>query len=466
MTRTTLFLMMMLLLAAAAAGQEVLTLDKAVGTALEQNQALRGALHDVESSHWGKQNAYTNFLPRVSLDAGLTRVDPETELRANAALDFIRTAAGSIGVPSSALVNLKPFAYRDTYSAGMTVVQPVYNGGAEILGVQSADALQEKSEYSYQDTEQDVIARVKMSYYGVLAAQALVALSKENVERTKRYLESTAHRQDLGMRTRTDVARWEVQLASDEGNRIKAENLLASARLQLNEVMGVELDREFTLEAYTLSTDTVAIASGTGRPILYASLQDMPGGSIVTMSSLESHPSWQMMNANLRLSEIGIDRSWTNFKPRINLAFQYGWERNNTVALDGYRPWALAVSFSFPIFNGFGDYTNIQRAREEYQRTEAQVESFRRGLLMQARNAQFNVNAARQRIDVARKAQEQAQDVLSAVTRRYEAGGASNVDLIDVQTAYTSAKTDFIRALYDFEIAKIQLARATGTVSR
>jgi outer membrane protein TolC len=173
-----------------------------------------------------------------------------------------------------------------------------------------------------------------------------------------------------------------------------------------------------------------------------------------------------MMDANLRLAEIGIDRSWTNFQPRVNLAFQYGWEKNNTIALDGYRPWALALSVSFPVFNGFTDYTNLQRAREEYHRTEAQVESFRRGLLMQARNAQLNVEAARQRIEVAQRAQSQARDILAAVTRRYESGGASNVDLIDVQTAYTAAKTDFIRALYDYEIAKIQLARATGTVSR
>lgn len=466
MKRATFSLTMIFWLAASAAGQEVLTLDKAVATAIEQNQVLRGAVHDVESSHWGRQNAYTNFLPRVSLDAGLTRIDPETELRANAALEFIRAAAGTFGIPPSALVNLKPFAYRDTYSAGITVVQPVYNGGAEIVGVRAADALQEKSEYGYMDTEQDVIARVKMSYYGVLAAQELVALAHENVDRTKRYLESTTHRQELGMRTRTDVARWEVQLASDEGNRIRANNLLASSRLQLNEVMGVELDREFTLERIVAAGDTAAVASAAGRPDLYASLQGVTGDNAITASTLESHPSWRMMDANLRLAEIGIDRSWTNFKPRVNLAFQYGWEKNNTVALDGYRPWALAVSFSFPVFNGFGDYTNLQRAREEYQRTEAQVETFRRGLLMQARNAQLNVDAARQRIDVARKAQAQARDILATVTRKYETGGASNVDLIDVQTAHTSAKTDFIRAVYDYEIAKIQLARATGTVGR
>jgi outer membrane protein TolC len=39
------------------------------------------------------------------------------------------------------------------------------------------------------------------------------------------------------------------------------------------------------------------------------------------------------------------------------------------------------------------------------------------------------------------------------------------VDLIDVQTAYTSAQADFITASYDNAIAQIQYARATGTVT-
>jgi outer membrane protein TolC len=50
------------------------------------------------------------------------------------------------------------------------------------------------------------------------------------------------------------------------------------------------------------------------------------------------------------------------------------------------------------------------------------------------------------------------------VTRRYESGGASNVDLIDVQTAYTAARTNYISAVYDYLIAEVQLARATGRV--
>ncbi len=276
----------------------------------------------------------------------------------------------------------------------------------------------------------------------------------------------TTRREELGSRTTTDVLRWEVQLAEDKGNIINAQNALALSRLQLNEVMGVDLSTEYTL----VDVDTADSINITAARETLPRLAFIGGTGSLGLSEddgfLVSHPSMKVMQSNLRLSELAIDKSWVNFKPRVNLFFQYGWERNGTFALDGIRPWALALSVSFPIFNGFGDYTNLQMAKAEYEKTSEQVESFRRGLLLQATNARLTVKATRQRINIAKAGLEHAKSVLGSVSRRYDAGAASNVDMIDAQTAYTSAKTNYITAQYDFLISEVQLARTTGSLSR
>lgn len=444
--------------------QERLTLDGAVLTALERNQMLRGSAYDRDAAQWGKLNAVTNFLPRVELSGGLTRIDPASERRANAAIDFIRAAAGAIGIPPSALSEIKPFAYRDTYAADVTVVQPIYNGGAEIAGLKAANALRDRSEFAYLDTEQDVIARVKTSYYNVIKSEAIVALAKDAVGRTTSHLETTRRRADAGQRTRTDVLRWEVQLASDEGNLVNAENGLAASFLQLNEVMGVDLQTHYILENPVPADSVVPVA-----PTWLA--LNAPGGSgagkdvsVIFEELLANHPSMRVMETNLRLADAGVSQSWVNFKPRINLAFQYGWEKNNTIALDGITPWAFSLQIKYPIFSSFGDYANLQKASAEYSRAESQVQSYRRGLMLQATAAELGLRSARKRIDIARKGQEEAREVLASLTRRYETGGASNVDLIDVQTAYTGARANYITAVYDYYIADLQLARATGMI--
>lgn len=425
--------------------QDRLTLDRAVKTALEQNQTLHAAAFDRDAGDWGKLNAITNFLPRVEISGGVTRIDPASERRANAAVDFIKAAAGTLGIPQEALSEIKPFAYRNTYSTDITLIQPIYNGGAEFVALSAANAVQDKSMYAYRDSEQEVVATVKVAYFNVLKAIELVALAQEAAARTKRHLDMTNRRADVGMRTRTDVLRWEVQLASDEGNLVNAENGVALARLQLNNVMGVDMNARFVLEQ-PADPDSASVPAH-------------------SLEFLETHPALQIMQANLRLADVGVDQAWINFKPSVNVAFQYGWEKNDTPALDGIAPWALALQVKWPIFNSFGDYTRVQKAKAEYHRTEAQVESFRRGLLMQATGAELSLRSALKRTEITRKSQQEAMDVLNAVTRRYETGGASNVDLIDVQTAYTSAKASFITALYDCRIAEVQLVRARGKVT-
>jgi outer membrane protein TolC len=218
--------------------------------------------------------------------------------------------------------------------------------------------------------------------------------------------------------------------------------------------MGVDLNAVYLVDRGALG-DSARIVS-----TVLASAADVP----LTTDMLSSHPTMRGMDAGLRLADAGISAAWINFQPRVNAAFQYGWEKNNTLKLDGIRPWALALQVRFPIFNSFGDYTNLQKAHAEYARTESQVESGRRGLVMQATFARMNLRSAAKRVEITRTGEQEAQEVMDAVTRRYETGGASNVDLIDVQTAYTAARTNAITALYDYHIASIGLARAMGTI--
>lgn len=442
------------LVCAGTQAQERLTVDAAVQTALAQNQTLISARYDRDAASWGRLNAVTNFLPKVTVSGGVTRIDPASERRANAAVDFIKLAAGSFGIPQEMLSEIKPFAYRDTYATDVTVVQPIFNGGLEIVGLRAANASEDRSIAMLQDTEQDVVAKVRTAYLGVLKAEELTTLARESVARTQRHLDVTKRRADVGMRTSTDVLRWQVQLASDEGTLIQAENGLAAAQLVLNEAMGVDLHAVFTLDRTAIGDTSVVLTA----PAV------LPDESPITADLLASHPTMRGMDAGLRLADAGVGQAWTSFLPRVNVAFQYGWEKNNTIDLDGIRPWALALQVSYPIFNSFGDYTNLQKAHAEYARTESQVETGRRGLVMQATFARMNLRSALKRVDIARTGEREAREVLDQITRRYETGGASNVDLIDVQTAYTAARANAIAALYDYHIANIGYARAMGTI--
>ena len=84
------------------------------------------------------------------------------------------------------------------------------------------------------------------------------------------------------------------------------------------------------------------------------------------------------------------------------------------------------------------------------------------GICLQATRAALNLKAARTRIEIARKAVEQAEENVRMVQSMYEVGTAANIDFMDAQLAHTSARFRAVNALYDFYIAEAELERALG----
>jgi outer membrane protein TolC len=255
------------------------------------------------------------------------------------------------------------------------------------------------------------------------------------------------------MRTSADVLRWEAQLASDGGNVVEAENGSAMARAALNEVIGVDLDRAYALEP---PQEVIAPVPGGGE----TGTTSAP--SLYDPASLREHPGVLATRSLARLQKANLRKAWSGFKPQVNLAFSYNWEKNGTPSLDGAKTWATALMLHFPVFSSFGDYAAVRQAREDLRKAELMAEEVERGVGLRARNAALSVTSARDRTAIARKGVDFAEANLQTVTRRYEAGVASNIDLIDAQTTAYQARTMLIHATYDAAIARAELDRATG----
>ena len=84
--------------------QGQLTMDAAVQTALQRNQTLLGAQYDRDAARWGRLNADHEFPAEGRISGGVTRIDPASERRANAAVDFIKLAAGTVRDPAGSAV--------------------------------------------------------------------------------------------------------------------------------------------------------------------------------------------------------------------------------------------------------------------------------------------------------------------------------------------------------------------------
>ena len=95
---------------------------------------------------------------------------------------------------------------------------------------------------------------------------------------------------------------------------------------------------------------------------------------------------------------------------------------------------------------------------------QQQLSSVRTDIEAQIRSAMLDVDAASQLVKVAQSNQQLAQQELSDERDRFTAGVDTNLPVVDAQATVTGANAQLVSALYQYNVAKLNLARDTGVV--
>lgn len=425
---------------------KVLRLEEAVKIALEKNLQLQAARKSASAASWGVKNAYTEFLPSASVNLSYVRLDAGTVDRANIFTDVGRELVRQFA-PDEDPNKIRPAAWRDSYGPEISVTQPIFTGGALLANLNVAQAQDMTAQANLANTEQEVILNTQKAYYEVLKAHELIAVAKDFLQAAEEHLNSARKKVEAGLRSRSEVLRWEVEKANAESNLVRAENALAIARPALNQVLGLDLNAEYTV--VPVEDVQVEIPATIDEQIEQA---------------LRKHPGLREMQANVDVAEAQVKVARSNFAPKVSLAYNYSWEANNTIKLDSYHTWSLGVVAQFPIFNSFRDYTDLQRTQESKKQMEYVQTDYERSLRLQVLQASLNLEAAQKQMVITEKAKEEAEENFRVMKNSYEVGLASNLDFLDAQNAKDQARWNYVNARYDYLLAKTTLARAMGVL--
>jgi outer membrane protein TolC len=125
----------------------------------------------------------------------------------------------------------------------------------------------------------------------------------------------------------------------------------------------------------------------------------------------------------------------------------------------------VGASLNFNIFDGGANRARLAAAHYRQTQAQAQLEQMTAAVKLQVREAYLNLTTARQRVDVSRQAQSQAEESLRILQNRYEEGLATITDLLQVETAHTSAQKNYLNALFDYRLSYAALELATGELA-
>ena len=152
------------------------------------------------------------------------------------------------------------------------------------------------------------------------------------------------------------------------------------------------------------------------------------------------------------------------------------YERLPTLAFNGYYGllgqtdgsyhgvFQAAGALRFPIFREAAQRGQEEQVSAQLMALQQQESSLRVTIDGQIRSSMLDVHAAAEMVKVAQSNVELAQKELSDVTERFKAGVDTNLPVVDAEASVTGANAQLVQALYQYNVAKLTLARQTGIV--
>jgi outer membrane protein len=155
----------------------------------------------------------------------------------------------------------------------------------------------------------------------------------------------------------------------------------------------------------------------------------------------------------------------SSFGPRVN-AFA-SWETDNPtfVAGGGGNNWLGGIELQFDIFQGGAKRAQLARERALQEKVTAMKQVASDTVRLEVRRAYYNLDSARQEVEVARAVIAQAQDSLRINQDRYDGGLTTVTDLLGADEATRRSQTDYWEAVYRFHTGYASLELASGTLN-
>lgn len=428
------------------ASRQVLTLERAVELADEHNPGLRAARSEYEAAGWAVWSARAALFPSVGLSSTARRVDPDTYRRANASLAF----AEELGI------DVEPFLYETTYETGFYATVPLWNGGRLWGAAGMAAAARDGARHAWESRRRAVIVEAKSAYFDVLRTEALAGIQRDAVRASTRRVDAASRSYEIGLGSRAELLRWQLQLAQDDRALAEAERAADLARTGLRSVLGLPLDAEFDLVDVRRSEFEEQIRA------LDWLLDAAPVSEEEALEFLRDNPDFLALEAATRMSGSGVTIARGAFLPSLNATGSYGWKADDDIDPDDETVWSVTVALDLPIFTSFRNLADYRGSRKSYLAARSREEEGKRGLIASLRNAVASVRSAIKALAASEAEAAQAEEFLANVANRRDQGMASYTELVEARVLHDRGRMSSVNALYDCFVAVADVERILG----
>ena len=424
-----LFTLLCAVLPAAPAPQppipDTLDLKTAIGFAIDNNFAIRQARERIKQQDGVVIQVSAQSIPNVSANGTYQHNDKEISQTA---------------VPT------------DSYwTLNLVATQVLFAGGGVHSAIKSADLNREAALLDLKSVINDALLSVRTGYYDVLLNREKIKVEEQNVELLKQQLKNVSDRYEAGTVSSFDKLQAEVAVANAQVPLITARTDYRLAIESLRQALGfTNNQREFLRKI----------------PEFTGTLDYTPTNfnlETVFNAALANRPDLQRTAKLTEASEQSVTTARSTYYP--NLSLYGGWELRKGPTdrfSDSPDGWLLGLQSQWNIFDGRATQGRVAQARSLLEQTRLSQTEAQLTAEVEVRRAFSSWQEATELADASQKVVVQAEEAVRLATARYDAGTATQLEVLQSQVALTTARTNQLQAYYNYNIAVATLRKAMG----
>ena len=337
----------------------------------------------------------------------------------------------------------------DGQALTVTATQPIYRKENFAIYEQAKlQVLQANSQFVL--ASQDLILRVSQAYFDVLTAQVNVEVAEAQKKAIGLQLVQAKRNFEVG--TATIVDTYEAQARSDmtTSQEIAARNELELRKRTLQQIIGRFPDQ--LARANENSSDLLTLK--------YASMDEW-----VSVAEENNLPLKIQQAAHGIATQDG-ERARAGHYPTLDLVALYSAQKGVGAAITGIgmdiTTKEIGLQFAVPVFQGGAVQSRVREALANQERVLQNLNNARRNSAMQVSQQYLNVNSGIAQVKALKQALTSIQSQLDSTILGQKVGVRTEVDVLNVQQLFYSARRDLARAHYSLLMAKLRLEAEAG----
>jgi outer membrane protein len=449
------FLGLSLLVSSVTLGKEgpgdssfVFNLEQCINFALNNNETIKNAELETTSSKYRVKETFGMGLPRIDGDISYTNDFAIRTIFLPA--EFFSDDPGS--VPDNEPSVPVRFGIPHSASGGIQVRQLIFDG-SYLVGLQAANVYQELSKQEVVRTKINTVEAVTKAFYTVLINKERMGLINQSVLQLDTLLRETNAMYQNGFAEKIDVDRIRVRYNNIRTEQKNMNRVVFLGYQLLKFQMGMNLAHELEIDG----------------SLTHLNFDNLNLDNEINQFGYDQRIEFSIMSTQRELAALNHkNRTVANYPSLYGIlgaGFNSG-TNSFTELADFSTNWFgygnIGVSLSVPIFAGRQRHYRIQQAKVEVLQRENDINSMRRMISYELEQTRTQLRSSLESLESQRENMELASGIFNVTKIKYQAGVGSNLEVIDAETMYKEAETNYYQALYNALIAKIELEKALG----